>query len=344
MLKKISIFHGPLGTGGEGWTVSRAERKLGYQSDHIVFNKREYSYPADKNLNFPRNAYISNFFKSLIFLFHALKKYEVFHFYYATSLLPFYLDLPLLKLFRKKIFFTFQGCDIRNKKCFPKTYTTNACSECQNKRCHRWGWLKILRLKIPLLFANQTFAITPDLKLISPSSIIITQAKVNFTLWQPLPHTKSNQIINIIHAPTYRSIKGTKYIITAIHALIKEGYPIKLTTIENIPHNQMKKMCQEADIAIDQLLIGWYGGYAVEMMALEKPVICYLNPDLFRFVPWAKEIPIINATPKNIKEKIKLLLENPALRIKLGQAGRQFALKYHNPESLAKKFIEYYQQ
>jgi len=106
----------------------------------------------------------------------------------------------------------------------------------------------------------------------------------------------------------------------------------------------MKKMCQEADIAIDQLLIGWYGGYAVEMMALEKPVICYLNPDLFRFVPWAKEIPIINATPKNIKEKIKLLLENPALRIKLGQAGRQFALKYHNPESLAKKFIEYYQQ
>ena len=42
---------------------------------------------------------------------------------------------------------------------------------------------------------------------------------------------------------------------------------------------------RDADIVVDQLLAGWYGGFAVEAMALGKPVIAYLRESDLHHVP-----------------------------------------------------------
>lgn len=345
MEKKLRILHCPSATGGQAWTLSRAERGLGYQSDNVIFRGSYISYFHDENLNLSyRRPFLSSF-KVLIFFLKAVRKYDVFHFYFGHSMLPFYFDLPILKLLRKKIFFTFQGCDIRRKKYCLANFKINACRECLSPGCKNkfHDFLKILKLKIMVFFANKTFVLNPDLKVISPTSEMMPYANVDLNKWTFLPLEEKKEI-EVLHAPTDREIKGTKYVLEAMSKLKNDGYPVKLKLVENIPNNEMLDYCKNADIVVDQLSVGWYGGFAVEMMALGKPVICYLNEDHLRFVSWADEIPIVNANKDNIHDKLKWLINNSERRKNLGRAGRNYVEKYHNPLKIAKDMINFYEK
>lgn len=344
--KKLKILHAPWNIGGQAWGISRGERKLGYQSDCVVFNSSWINYPCDYNLNLKKRNSFKSLFKILIFFLSALKKYDIFHFYFGDTFLPLYLDLPILRVLKKKIFFTFQGCDIRRGRYCITNFKTSACKECQVLVCRRRyrDTFKFLKTKIINFFAHKTFVLNPDLLFFSPSSEILPYVNIDLNEWKPVQISKKNKLITILHAPTNRTIKGTAYIIEVISKLKKEGFPIELKLIEGIPHSRVKSLYLEADIGIDQVLSGWYGVFSVEMMALGKPVICYLNKDLFRFVPWAKDIPIINATPRDLYAKLKWLIENPSVRLELGRKSREFVENYHDPIKVAKKLIQYYEQ
>ena len=344
MKKNIRILHCPSDVGGRAWMISRAERELGYQSDSMILKSSHFEFPFDFNLHFEKGNFITNFLKSVIFLLKSIARYDIFHFYCARSILPFGLDLPILKIFRKKIFSTFQGCDIRPKGYFTKRFKISICYECREPRCckKRWEIIKLLRLKTFLLFSEKTFISTPDLKFVSPSSELIPQPKVDLREWRPRPNKKEENLITILHAPTSEEQKGTKYVIEAVSKLKQEGYPAELKLIRGVKHNQMKELCQDADIVVDQLLAGCYGGFAVEMMALGKPVVCYLNEDFFQFVPWIKEVPIRNASTNNLYEKLRWLVENPKEREKIGKLSREYVEKYHDPIKIAQKLIKYY--
>lgn len=344
-MKKIRILHCPVDVGGQAWMISRAERKLGYESDHMIFSSSYISYPADYNLNFKKKSFFINFLKAIIFLFRAIKKYDVFHFYYAKTILPLYLDLPILKIFRKKLFFTFQGSDIRRRGYFLKRFKMDVYKDCKEITHKKFfDFLRFLRLKVIIFFADKSFVLNPDLKLISPSSELIPYGNVDLNEWSSVEFKKKDDSLVILHAPTNRSIKGTKYLIETVSKLKKEGYPVKLKLLEGIKHDQMKEFCQNADIVVDQLLIGWYGGFAVEAMSLGKPVVCYLNEDLFHLVPWAKDIPIVNASVSTLYDKLKWLIENPKEREKIGKMGRQFVEKWHDPVKIAEKLTKIYKE
>jgi len=344
-MKKIRILHCPSDVGGQAWMISRAERQLGYNSDHIIFSSSQIGYPADYNLFFKKKSFFRNFLKAVIFLSQAIKKYDVFHFYYARTILPFCLDLPVLKIFRKKIFFTFQGSDIRRRGYFLKRFKTDVYKDCKEIRHKKFfDFFRLLRLKIAVFFANKTFVLNPDLKFISPSSEMMPYGNVDLDEWLPVESEKGNKPLIILHAPTNRAIKGTKYLIEAISKLKKEGYLVNLKLLEGVRHGQMREFCRDADVVVDQLLIGWYGGFAVETMALGKPVVCYLNEDLFCFVPWAKDIPIVNANAINLYDKLKWLIKNPEERKKIGKMGREFVEKWHNPVMIAEKLINLYEK
>ena len=101
----------------------------------------------------------------------------------------------------------------------------------------------------------------------------------------------------------------------------------------------------QADLVVDQLLTGWYGALAVEAMALGKPVLCYLREeDLKRFVPFHEQIPIVRTTKETLAQDLDGLLRSPSRRDELGEAGRQFVAKWHDPLKIARQTIEAYQR
>ena len=143
--------------------------------------------------------------------------------------------------------------------------------------------------------------------------------------------------------PTNRSIKGTRYVEQACARLRAEGLPIELVLVEHVPHAQVKDLIAQADVVVDQLLIGWYGAFAVEAMAMGKPVLCYLrDEDAKRFVPFHEQIPIVRTTKETLAQDLDGLLRSQSRCEELGEAGRRFVTEWHNPLRIARQTMVAY--
>jgi glycosyltransferase involved in cell wall biosynthesis len=157
------------------------------------------------------------------------------------------------------------------------------------------------------------------------------------------PTISDKKTIKILHAPNHRELKGTKIFIKTIEELQKENYPVELKILERKHNSEIKKAIEESDIIADQLIIGWYAMFAIEAMSLEKPVLCFLRNDLIELYEHAglvkeEEIPIINCNIKNVKFKIKELLDNPEKLKEIGKRSREFVLNHHSLDYIGKEF------
>jgi glycosyltransferase involved in cell wall biosynthesis len=78
----------------------------------------------------------------------------------------------------------------------------------------------------------------------------------------------------------------------------------------------------------------------MEGMALGKPVMSNLADDHYylvhRLYTGLDECPIVSTTIEEIKENLRILITQPALRKELGEAGRQYVIKYHSYAAVAR--------
>ena len=349
----MKILHCPTDTGGNPWGLSRAERRLGLHSEVMIFRFSPYKYPTDINLHVNKIISPLRELKRYKFFQTAVKEYDIFHYNFGKSILDYpylmlnYLDLPILKKRRKKIFFTLQGCDARLKTFCMKNFSISACIECKTIHCRFVpDFIKRRRIQKIECYADKIYALNPDLLYNYPEAEFLPYASVNLEEWRPHFNAKNeNKVFNIVHLPTNRGIKGTKYLLDAVKRLLKEGYALKLSIIEKFPRNQLKEIYQKADIVVDQLLIGWYGTVAVEAMACGTPVICYIREKDLQFIPqqMVQDLPIINTQPSTIYSVLKEIVENREILRPLHEKSRIFVEKWHDPLKIAKKVIKDYQ-
>ena len=109
----------------------------------------------------------------------------------------------------------------------------------------------------------------------------------------------------------------------------------------------MKKhlaLYRSADIAIDQVLAGWYGGFAVEMMAMGKPVACYIREQDMKFVPSAMrdDMPILQIDPGRLVDDLAAILDRRAEWQNVGKRSRRYVERWHNPDRIAQAMLDAY--
>ncbi len=348
---KLRVLHCPTNTGGHPWYLSRAERKLGLQSDLLTTRSHSFSYPSDKNLGIDTVSPIEGAWVKWKSFSHLVDQYDVFHFNYGSSLIDFpfiglhHLDFPLLKKRNKKIFVTYQGCDVRLRSECLRHFESSACHPTRHWHCS-WpaDWVKRQRVKKAEKYADKIFVLNPDLFLSVPSAELEMYASLDLDEIKPAPFEEGKPI-RILHAPSNEAIKGTRFVKEAVERLQREGYGVALVLVQGKSHEEALKLYRTAHIVVDQLFAGWYGVFAVEAMALAKPVLCYLREsDLEKFVPFRSEIPILNVTQKSLYEQLKRLVEDPGLRCELGLKGRAYVEKHHDPLKIARRIIGYYSQ
>jgi hypothetical protein len=153
--------------------------------------------------------------------------------------------------------------------------------------------------------------------------------------WAPQPH-HAHDTIRVVHAPNHRYVKGTRFLIAAVDELRAEGLPLELVLVERMPNDQARLVYQEADIIADQFLIGAYALFAIEGMALGKPVICYLNPRFYRYHPEWSECPIVSANPDELKAALRRLATDDKLRRDLGARGPGYVERFHSLQSVGR--------
>jgi hypothetical protein len=174
-------------------------------------------------------------------------------------------------------------------------------------------------------------------------SVLISHFCIDEKIIPPIEKCNSSGPFIVLHAPNHRTIKGTQYIEKAITCLKAQGLNIELKIIEKVSNEDILRQISEADLVIDQLIIGWYAMFAIEAMSLRKPVICNLRKDFLEFYTQiglldTKDCPIINASPSNIETKIKSLYYNREKLSEIGSRGTAYVHKYHSINYIGSHF------
>jgi hypothetical protein len=150
-----------------------------------------------------------------------------------------------------------------------------------------------------------------------------------------------------MHALSHRGVKGTRYVLETVDRLRREGVTFDFELVERKTHAEATTIYQQADLMIDQLLLGWYGGLAVECMALGIPVISFIRHGDLEFVPPAMraELPVIRADRMTLYWVLKEWLTVRRAELpEVGRRCRQFVEAWHNPLKIARTLADDYYQ
>jgi glycosyltransferase involved in cell wall biosynthesis len=343
---------------------SQAARLMGYESETVV--RQVYAMNAPEDFDHFMPALLEGRFPPLKLLpapirenvdpyltfCWAIRRFDIFV-YYATSTIlgptpAKFLELQLLKLARKRMVLLAYGGDVQ---------TTSRIKSLLYKHALSMDYPEFVRHPEEVLRSMNYCCRHAD-HIVSGvdwvehmpwwDTLTCGHFAIDTDEWEPSPRpARRGEPVKVLHAPNHRTIKGTRFLIDACDQLKAEGLPIELQVVEGVSNRQLREMMHEADIIADQFIMGWYALFAIEGMALGKPVLCYLRPDyldLYTLFSFAGECPLVDAHPLRIKERIRELVESPELRAELGERGRRYVQDHHSLESVGRMFDGIFRQ
>lgn len=326
----MKVFHGIIEIAGQmGILCGALKRKgniaVGYNTFHTYLGYKDHLINTDA-------VELRETFK------HFLNFYDIFHYHYGASIFIDHDDLQMIKKKGKKVIMHHWGNDVRFHDMArinnPYVYTGDSPS---NDAIHQK--LTTLSKYIPEAIV-QDYEVLPYVEKYYRKVHVLPLA-IDLRNFQPsYPNIEKKKPL-ILHAPTNPKFKGTAIIEGAIDQL-RDSYEFEYKRIEKMRHSQVVALYKEADIIVDQILCGSYGLLSVESMALGKPVITFIRPDLVSKFP--ASLPIVNGNPDNIKKKLKMLLENPLKRNSLGIMGRRYVEEVHDRNIVGDKLLSIYSQ
>jgi glycosyltransferase involved in cell wall biosynthesis len=146
--------------------------------------------------------------------------------------------------------------------------------------------------------------------------------------------------VKIVHAPNHRNVKGTDFLMAAVEALTAKGFACELVLIERVARSEALRRYAEADIIADQFCMGGWAQFAMEGMALGKPVLAYLDREHLESPQF--NLPVVNATPENLAAVLAVLIELEELRRRLGAASRAAVERYQSVPALGEVWDRIY--
>ena len=307
----MRVTHCPINTAGIPWTNVQALRRRGVDARLVVFNSYRLHPESDLDLNRPDGFVARQLFQARAFA-RLAPRTDVFHFYFGLTLLPKSLQFPLLRLLGKRSVMHFLGSDIRGK--------TPA----------ELAWAQRAGARVVVSYDATRWV--PDAHVIPPG--------IDLTGIEPAPPSGRARPV-VLHAPSSRARKGTEHVVAACERL-----DVELEIVEGLDHRAAFERYRNADIVVDQLNAGWYGVFAIEAMALGKPVVTFLHDEAVRRTEEAfgLEVPLVPATKDTLAEALRPLVESAEERTRVGAASRAYVERVHDADRVADRLLDLYAQ
>ena len=368
-------MHLPTTVGGNPQGISKHMRILGVDSQTWALRQNYLGYPVDRVIWSDSDNFLTREWKRLKALAYVFQDWDAVHFNFGTTLFiqePYepttsffrnlfrkgyagylkvmqWLELSLLKWRNIPMFVQYQGDDARQGefclKNFKITAATQVGTDYYNERTDSQKRIQIQRMS---KFCSKVYGLNPDLLYVLPEGAeFLPYSHISFEEWEAHYTQTMNRPLRIGHAPSNRKGKGTDFVISALEELKAEGYEFEFVLIEGVSNAEAKLIYQDIDVLVDQLFFGWYGGLAVEAMALGKPVLVYLREEDLKFIPkeMKEELPFINVHAGSTKSGLKYVMEMPREElVELAKKSRTFVLKWHDPIAIANRLIRDYQE
>ncbi len=284
-------------------------RRRGIDAKLVVFERYKLHPEADWSLDRP-----SGFAARQLAQWRAFARLapqtDVFHFYFGLTLVPKSLQFPLLRALGKKSVMHFLGSDIRGKTP------------------GELEWAR--RAGVRVVGSYDAARWVPDADVIPPG--------IDLSGIEVAPPTQRERPV-VLHAPSSRQRKGTDVVIDACSQL-----EVELEIVEGLDHREAFERYRAADIVVDQLNAGWYGVFAIEAMALGKPVVSFLHDEAVRRTEEAFgiEMPIVRASRGTLVDALRPLLDSPDERKRVGAASRAYVEHIHDADAVADRLLDLY--
>jgi glycosyltransferase involved in cell wall biosynthesis len=307
----LRVVHCPVNIGGIPATNVRALKRKGVDAKLLMFRPPKLrSDQPDIVLNTPDGLWRRQLVQARA-LARLLPETDVFHFYFGLTIVPRRLQFPILKAARKKSVFHFLGSDIRRKTPEQLAYANLADARIVGSYdAARW---------------------VPDAHVVPPG--------IDLARYPPTPPSTNGRVL-AVHAPSNRPKKGTDVVIAACEEL-----GLELDIVEGVKHDEAVRRFARADVIIDQLNAGWYGLFAIESMALAKPVLAFLNEDAVEQTEraFAMRVPVVNVTKETLSARLREIVDAGAgERRRIGEASRAYVERVHDPDKIADRLLEIY--
>jgi len=305
----VRVTHCPVNIAGIPWENVQALRRKGIDARLVVFERGTLHPEADLSLD--RHGPLP---QKLVQQFAAFARLapqtDIFHFYFGLTLIPKSLQFPLLRALGKKSVFHYLGSDIRGKTPAELAFGKRAGAEIIGSyAATRW---------------------VPDAHVIPPG--------LDLRPFTPVPPSDNPRPL-VVHAPSNREKKGTRFVIEACEQL-----DVELDIVEGVPHDVARERYARADIVVDQLNAGWHGVFALESMALGKPVVAHIDAATAERSErgFGIRLPIVPATKETLAGALRPLVEQPALRREIGAQSRAYVEQVHDIDRVADRLLDVY--
>ena len=305
----MRVTHCPVNTAGIPWTNVQALRGRGVDARLVVFNRYRLHPEADVDLA-RRGGLLRQQLTQWRAFARLAPETDIFHFYFGLTLVPKSVQFALLRALGKRSVMHFLGSDIRGKPPAEVAWTAHADARVVGSYdAIRW---------------------VPDAQVIPPG--------IDVRAIEPAPPPSRARPI-VLHAPSSRGRKGTEHVVAACATL-----DVDLEIVEDLDHRKAFERYRRADIVVDQLNAGWYGVFAIEAMALGKPVVTFLHDEAVRRTEEAfgVEVPIVNASKETLVAALRPLVESADERRRVGAASRAYVEAVHDVDRVTDRLLALY--
>lgn len=339
------VLHGRMEIAGNINRITTHLRRRGVRSRGLNYYDNWLEMNVDYQLHLNRKLYSKGTRRkqALDFVVQKLMaEYDIFHFHFGGSFYDDYRDLEELKSKGKKLVFSYWGSDVRSNEFImytqarymgfkpPKPYYNSLAQYGMLKRINEYADVLLASTCIPrgLFFPG----------VVDPADWTL-QDKEEILKKQIIK--KDPNKTYFVHAPTRKWVKGSHFIMKALEELKKEGLPIEVLYIHKMLPEKAREMYAYADVAIDQISVGTFGLFAMEMFCWKIPVMVY-ETSLFARIK--ENAPIVNITHATIKDQIRSMVEmkQKGELEELGTRCREYATTVTNIETSMPLYINMY--
>jgi glycosyltransferase involved in cell wall biosynthesis len=271
-----------------------------------------------------------------------LNNHDIFVFIW-NSFLPAFSDLKKIKEQGKKIVCICVGDDIRYYQSMKQDFESfgipiidygemlprlTTKEYLNNNQCRLRTYEKYADIVLSRPEQSQ-LALRPYYQIFAPISLENT------------PHnpTQRKEHPLLVHAPSFASGKGTKYVLEVIERLKKDGLDFSFELIQNVPNHEIIYKCANADILIDQLLTPGGGKLMLEGLSVGTVVCSFMGYDTYiQAIP--KDCPVIDVNTETLYEILKSLILDHKKRQEIASKGRAYVEKYHEASVVCKQILD----
>ncbi|WP_157987426.1 glycosyltransferase family protein [Jiangella endophytica] len=330
----VRLIAGPANFAGQAWTWSRAAERHLPGVGAVVFQliRENLRFPADYEV--PRPVYANPYWQ------RRQQEYVTQHFTHVLidAMRPLLgphgredcaPELPVLRRAGLDVALLAHGSEVR----LPSRHAERE----RWSPFHEWDdYASRLERQARRLggiindFAGPTFVSTPDLLVDVPRATWLPVV-VEPQRWAAPPVPPERDKLVVLHVPSSTRFKGSHHVDAAMEPLVRSGL-VEYRRLERVPHTELPAAVADADVVLEQFVLGPYSVTACEAMAAGRPVVAYVSDQVRAHVKEAtgRDLPVVQADPSDLSDVVAGLAADRVGLRERGEAGRAFVGEVHD--------------